>query len=556
KVIPQQARRPLDIKSSSSHHERVLESPLPGETRIPNLSLTQYIWQDLDKWVAKPAMVCTADDRSYTYGELRALCKRFANALSALGLKRKEVVGIVLPNIPEFHIVIQGAIEAGLIATFANPLYTPEEIRRQFQNAGVKCTITIPQLLPLVKQIVPTLSDHKATILVTPEDNTDSSVHSLRDLLINSLPEDIPPSLPDDVALLPYSSGTTGLPKGVMHTPQFSADKPYEYIVTHLEFETTQEVVLSVLPFFHIYGFNGILNASIMNGMHVISLPKFTPEDYLSCVIKYRPTVLFVVPSLLLCLATHPGVTKEHLSSIEKVVCGAAPATKNLIDKFLHKIDKDISIRQGYGMTESSPVTLIARRGAPISKVASCGQLVPLTQAKVVDLTTGESLGPHQSGELWIRGPQVMLGYLNNEEATRDTIDSEGWLHTGDVAYYDEDEYFYIVDRTKELIKVKANQVSPTELENILLQMPGITDVAVVGIPDIAAGEVPQAFVVRKPDAANLTEETIKQFVESKVASYKKLAGGVRFIDIIPRNHAGKVLRQQLKVLAEKSPIQ
>ncbi|PSN40615.1 putative 4-coumarate--CoA ligase 3 [Blattella germanica] len=559
----QDKRHQTTASARATKAEKILESPLPGEIKIPELTLSEYVWQDVGKWLNKPAVTCGVTGRSYSFGEARIMCKRFGNALLAsCGLKKNDVVGIVLPNIPEYLVAIHGAIEAGLVVTFANPLYTPEEIQRQFSNAGVKCTITIPQLLPLIKQVVPSLPGHKATIVVSAEDIPDTSIKSFKQLIIEASQDDLPRSSPNDVALLPYSSGTTGLPKGVMlanrnlvaNLEQLKHPDMQDHAATT---DTTQDVALSVLPFFHIYGFNGILNPCIMNGLHMVSLPKFTPEDYIACVAKYKPTILFVVPSLLLFLASHPAVTKEHLSSVEKVVCGAAPATKNLIDKFKFKVDRDnINIRQGYGMTESSPVTLFAKRDAPRSKTGSCGQLVSQTQAKVVDLSTGESLGSHQSGELWIRGPQVMLGYLNNDQATKETLDSEGWLHTGDVAYYDEDEYFYIVDRTKELIKVKGNQVSPTELENILLQMPGIADVAVVGIPDVLAGELPRAFVVRRPDATELTEEIIQKFVEPHVASYKKLAGGVRFIDIIPRNPAGKVLRHQLKVLGEKSPIQ
>ncbi|XP_069687233.1 uncharacterized protein [Periplaneta americana] len=563
-LLSLQRRHQNTAASTAANLDRILESPFPGETQIPNVSLTEYIWKDVDKWLSKPSVTCGTSGRTYTYGEARALSRRFANALlGECGLKRGDVVGLLLPNIPEYLIAIHGAIEAGIIVTFANPLYTADEVRRQFVNGSVRCSITIPQLLPIVTQVAPTIPDYKTTIVIGMDDHQpDGSLLSFKKLLIDSLPADIPKAHPDEIALLPYSSGTTGLPKGVKlsHRNLVSNLEQIQHpdVLLHRPTtETTQEVVLTVLPFFHIYGFNGILNPTAVFGMHLVSIPKFTPEDYLACIDKFKPTILFLVPSLLLFLASHPGVTKEHLSSIEKVVCGAAPATKNLIDKFKAKVDRDnINIRQGYGMTESSPVTLFAPKHIPRSKTGSCGQLVPLTQAKVVDLTTGESLGPHQSGELWVRGPQIMLGYLNNEEATQETLDSEGWLHTGDVAYYDDDEYFYIVDRTKELIKVKGNQVSPTELESVILQMPAVADVAVVGIPDLLAGELPRAFVVRRPDFPNVTESDIQQFVEPKVASYKKLAGGVKFIDIIPRNPAGKILRHELKVLGEKIPVQ
>ncbi|XP_021913242.1 4-coumarate--CoA ligase-like [Zootermopsis nevadensis] len=530
--------------TTAARPERILEPPYPEKMQIPEATITEFVWQDVGQWLSKPAVTCGSSGRSYSHGETRALCRRFANALlGAVGLRQGDVLGLLLPNMPEFVIAIHGAIEAGIIVTFANPLYTPDEIGRQFMNAGVRASVTIPQLLPVMAQVGRSLPDYKWTIAVGGELQADGTVLSFQRLLSESVDADIPKLSPGDVALLPYSSGTTGLPKGVKlshrnlvaNLQQISHPDILLHVPTT---ETTQEVALSVLPYFHIYGFNGILNPTILYGMHIVSIPKFTPEDYIGCVIKFKPTILFVVPSLMLFLASHPSVTREHLSSIKHVVCGAAPATKNLIDKFKSKVDRDINIRQGYGMTESAPVTIFPSKHAPLSKMGSCGQIVPETQAKVVDLTTGQSLGPHESGELLIRGPQVMLGYLNNDEATQETIDPDGWLHTGDVAYYDEDEYFYIVDRTKELIKVKGNQVSPTELESIL------------------AGEVPRAFVVRHPDYQSLTEADVQEYVEPKVASYKKLAGGVKFIDVIPRNPAGKVLRQQLKVLGDKSPIQ
>jgi len=308
-----------------------------------------------------------------------------------------------------------------------------------------------------------------------------------------------------------------------------------------------QERVLSVLPFFHIYGFNGILNGVLSHGLHMITIPKFTPESYIECVIKYKPTFLFVVPSLLLFLASHPSVKPEHLSSIKEITCGAAPASKGLIDNFLQKAQKDIRIRQGYGMTESAPVSLYTRVTLPENKMGSTGQLVKGTQARIVSLIDGKDMGPHKSGELLIRGPQVMAGYLKNDKATKETIDEEGWLHTGDVAYYDEDEYFFIVDRTKELIKVKGNQVSPTELENLIMELKEVGDVAVVGIPDVLSGEIPRAFVVKRP-GMDITEKAILNHVEKNVVAYKKLAGGVKFLDLIPRNPSGKVLRNELKV--------
>jgi len=478
--------------------------------------------------------------------------------LQRLALKKGDVIGLLMPNIPEYVFAIHGALEAGLVVTFVNPLYTTGEILRQFENAGVKCCVTIPQLAPITDAIGPKLKGYKATIVVGGETDQPKKVFGFKDIVTAAKPNVLLPEVdPREVALLPYSSGTTGMPKGVMLTHRNCVANLEQCVHPALVSHTPtcadyQERILSVLPFFHIYGFNGILNTSLSYGLHMISIPKFTPESYIECVLKYKPTFLFVVPSLLLFLASHPAVKSEHLTSIKEVTCGAAPATKSLIDKFLEKVGRnDIVVRQGYGMTETSPVTLVSPSKMPESKAGSTGQLVRGTRAKIVSLKTGENQPPHSSGELYVQGPQVMVGYLNNEEATKETIDAEGWLRTGDVAYYDEDGYFFIVDRTKELIKVKGNQVSPTELEGIIMQMPGVADCAVVGIPDILSGEIPRAFVVRRP-GFHITENEVTNYLEPKVASYKKLAGGVRFLDVIPRNPAGKVLREELKVFGTK----
>ncbi|KAJ8940228.1 hypothetical protein NQ314_010791 [Rhamnusium bicolor] len=339
------------------------------------------------------------------------------------------------------------------------------EIRRQFENAGVKVIITVPLLLEVATTIGPTLQGYRSTICIGGEDDISKNVHGLESLLTAGHESELPGINPQELALLPYSSGTTGLPKGVMLSHYnlvanlVQGDHPA--LTSPYDNDGQRFKVLTVLPFFHIYGFNGILSICIRNGSHIITIPRFTPEDYIKALVTYRPTSLFVVPSLLLFLASHPAVTADHLASVQAVQSGAAPLSEGLLQKFREKINRpEVLIRQGYGMTESAPVTFFMPNLTPPSKLGSVGIPYPGTEAKIISLSTGEPLGTHQSGELLVRGPQLMMGYLNNERATAETIDEDGWLHTGDVAYYDEDGYLYIVDRCKELIKVKGNQTS------------------------------------------------------------------------------------------------
>lgn len=529
-----------------------------GEVDVPDKTLSQFIWSKSSGWKNLPALTCGLSGRSYTFATSENLCKVGAQALLAnTDLKPGDRIGLLLPNVPEYMVAVHASLQAGLIVTFANPLYTVPELTRQFQSAKVRCIITIPQLLEAAQAVAKTLDNYDCTINIGGSAEPEQRILGLESLMSPSESVKLPEVRPSDISVLLYSSGTTGVPKGVMLTHrnlvtniiQLTDRALIDYSDPTEEF---QETVLTVLPFFHIYGFNTILNYMTYIGAHLVTIPKFTPQDYIACLENHKPTVLFVVPSLLLLLITHPEVTPQHLSSVKKIFCGAAPMKKGLIDQFFKKIGRnDCTVSQGYGMTETSPSVTITPYTMPYSKSGSCGRLLPSTMARVIDLTDGKDVGmPNKPGELLVKGPQVMKGYLDNPVATSEAIDIDGWLHTGDVVYYDEDEYFYVVDRTKELIKVKGNQVSPTELESLILEIPGVADAAVIGIPDTFAGELPKAYVVKKPGFDNITPEQVQEFVTSKVATYKKLAGGVSFVDAIPRNSAGKILRNELKNLS------
>ncbi|CAG9788381.1 unnamed protein product [Diatraea saccharalis] len=558
RVFCQHFVRSLATQTAPNLDIKDLSSPW-GDIQVNNETLTDHVFSDLELWADQPSLTCGISGRSYDYGMMRMMIERCASALlAALSLTPGERIGLILPNIPEFAVLIHGAMRAGLVVTFANPLYTADEMKRQFSDCHVKAIATIEMFMPVAEEVSKALKDYKGTIWVGGDDDKTKGIFGLRSLLMADHSADLPNLNADDVCLIPYSSGTTGMPKGVMLTHKNLVSNLKQVhcpkVMKYGGEKGKGDVILTVPPFFHIYGFNGILNYNLKLGYHIVSMPKFTPDDYIKCLVQYKPTTLFVVPSLLAFLGTHPMVTKDHLQSVETIMVGAAPTTDSILEKFLLKCQKtkdEVRLLQGYGMTESSPVSLMTPYEYPHGKVGSVGQLVCSTQGRVVSLTDGRALPPHQSGELWIRGPQIMKGYWNNEAATKETLDSEGWLHTGDVAYYDEDHYFYIVDRTKELIKVKGNQVSPTEIESIIMEMPEVADVAVVGMPDHLAGELPKAFVVQKP-RGQLTEKQVYDFVAQKLTKYKHLDGGVAFLDAIPRNVAGKIMRNELKVLGRK----
>jgi acyl-CoA synthetase (AMP-forming)/AMP-acid ligase II len=349
-----------------------------------------------------------------------------------------------------------------------------------------------------------------------------------------------------DVVALPYSSGTTGLPKGVMLTHRnLVANLCQAANAENFDGFKEPDTIIAVLPFFHIYGLVVIMKLGLSEGATVVSMPRFDFQEFLVAMGKYRVTIAPLVPPIVLGMVKHPALEQYDLSNVRLVFSGAAPLGGALA--------RDLSARlhcpvvQGYGMTEASPVThLSPTRNAPL-KPASIGRVVPNTEVKILDVDSGRELGVGQEGELLIRGPQIMKGYLNRPRETADSIDREGWYHTGDVGYVDEDGYFFIVDRTKELIKYKGLQVAPAELEALLLTHPAVLDAAVIRSPDEEAGEVPKAFVVLKPDDASqaTSAEAIMAFVAGRVAPHKRVRR-LEFVAQIPKSASGKILRRLL----------
>src|SRR5437588_2166590 len=305
-----------------------------------------------------------------------------------------------------------------------------------------------------------------------------------------------------------------------------------------LDYFSHDDILVCVLPLFHIYGLVVVLNMGLHLGATIVMMPRFDLEQFLSLIQKYRVTLSHVVPPIVLKLPKDPLVDNYDLSSLKTIFSGAAPLGPELSRECMQRIG--CGIRQGYGMTETSPVTHSSPADPAKMKLGSVGTAAPNTECKIIDPQTAAELGPNEEGEVCVRGPQIMRGYLNNAEATAHTIDKDNWLHTGDIGYADDEGNLFIVDRVKELIKYKGFQVAPAELEAILLAHPAVADAAVIPCRDDEAGEVPKAFIVLKGHA---TGDEMIEFVAGRVAPHKRIRK-IEFIDQIPKSLSGKILRR------------
>jgi len=511
----------------------IFRSPFP-EVRVPEVALTPFVLRRADELRDKPALIDGSTGREWTYGQVKEAIYRAAAGLASRGFRKGDVFAIYCHNAPEYAIAFHAAVLLGGVVTTINPLYTAGELRIQLRDSGATYLLTADGALDRALEAA-----HDSNIReifaferapgVTPFQQLLHSGGTVPEVVINPR---------EDLAALPYSSGTTGLPKGVMLTH-------YNLVANLLQIEGTahnrpDDTLICALPFFHIYGMVVILNLGLYQGATIITMPRFDLEHMLKLMQDYRVTFAHLVPPIMLALAKQPVVDHYDLSSLRTIFCAAAPLSRDLLTACASRLG--CFVKQGYGMTEASPATHMCADEPERVKTGSVGVPVPNSESKVVDPESGKILGPNQEGEICIRGPQIMLGYLNNQEATAHAIDPEGWLHTGDIGFADEEGHFYIVDRLKELIKYKGFQIAPAELEAVLLTHPGVGDAAVIAVQDDEAGEVPKAFVVLK---TKTTPEEISAYVAAHVAPYKKLRQ-VEIVDQIPKSPSGKILRRVL----------
>ncbi|MFE1644483.1 AMP-binding protein [Microbacterium sp. P01] len=520
-------------------------SPMP-DVEIPEISIYDFLFASLtDDDAQRVALIDPASGAETTYGALRAQVLAFAGALAARGVGTDTVVALLCPNVPAFATVFHGILRAGATVTTINSLYTPGEIEKQLKDAAATWLITVTPLLPQAEAAASAsgIPDDHLIVLDGAEGHL-----NLRELLTEQSPApDVSFDPATHVAVLPYSSGTTGNPKGVMLSHR-NLVANVQQCRSNIDLRDTDRV-LAVLPFFHIYGMTVLLNLALRQRASLVTMPKFDLVEFLTIIQNHHCTYLYIAPPIAVALAKHPIVDQFDITSVHSVFSGAAPLDGETAEIAGRRINA--RMLQGYGMSELSPVSHAMPYTRDDIPVSSVGTLLPNSECKLVDTETGAEIteigedGRTAPGEIWVKGPNVMLGYLNRPDATAETLDADGFLHTGDVGVYHEGGYFSIVDRVKELIKYKGYQIAPAELEALLLSHPKIMDAAVIGVNDEDKQEIPKAFIVAAPDSG-LTEDEVMTFVAENVAPHKKVRR-VEFIDAIPKSTAGKILRKDLR---------
>ncbi|NUS85594.1 MAG: 4-coumarate--CoA ligase family protein [Streptomyces sp.] len=487
-----------------------------------------------------PALVDGVRGTALSYAELDRATRRLAAAFAEAGVRQGDVVALHSPNSVLYPVVLYAVTRAGAAVTTVHPLATADEFAAQLRDAKAEWIVTASALLGVARRAGERAGGVREVFVC----DAAPGHRSIGDMLECTAPEPVVEIDPgEDVAVLPYSSGTTGTPKGVMLTHRNLATNLAQL---HPVVPTGPgDRILAVLPFFHIYGLTALVNAPLREGATVIVLPRFDVEKFLAAIQEHRATALYVAPPIVLALAKHPAVAEYDLSSLRYVMSAAAPLDAELAQACARRLGIPLLL-QAFGMTELSPGCHMVPRHARDVPPGTVGKLLPSTEMRIVE-TAGErrDLGVGEDGEILIRGPQVMKGYLGRAAESEAMVDAEGWLRTGDVGHVDADGWLYVVDRVKELIKYKGYQVAPAELEAVLLAHEAIVDAAVVGVHDADGNEIPKAYVVLGP-GAELSGDEVIDYVAGQVAPYKKVRR-VEFTDAVPRSATGKILRRELR---------
>jgi len=536
---------------------------IPHTIDYEKIPLQSYLKKAAMEFPTKTAIHFLGKELSFQ--EVYIQASKFANYLRQLGIDKGHRVAIMLPNCPQAVICYYGVLMAGGIVVMTNPLYTERELEYQLNDCGAKIIITLDLLYPRVSKvkaltglsdvIVTSIKDYlpfpknmlypfiqkKQNGIVVKVEHSGTN-HLFTKAIQNSHADEIELDCDplEDIALLQYTGGTTGYPKGVMLTHYNLVANTTMCAKWMYRCRRGEESVLGILPFFHVYGMTTVMNLSVMQGFKMILLPKFDAEDALKTISKQKPTLFPGAPTIYIALLNHPDLKKYNLSSIECCISGSAPLPLEVQEQFERETGGRLV--EGYGLSEASPVShanvLWGKR-----KNGSIGIPWPDTDAMILSFESGASAQPLEIGELAIKGPQVMKGYWNNPEETVSTF-REGWLLTGDLGYMDEEGYFYIVDRKKDMIIAGGYNIYPREIEEVLYEYEKVQEVVVAGIPDPYRGETVKAYVVLK-QGMECTEEEIDEFARKYLAAYK-VPKIYEFRNELPKTAVGKILRRAL----------
>jgi long-chain acyl-CoA synthetase len=539
------------------------EKGVPEKLDYEDICLPNILERTAGKFPNKMALLF--EGYKVTYGELNNMVNRFAAALHSFGIKEGDSVAILLPNLIPCVVAYYAILKIGGIVVMNNPLYSDRELIHQFNDSASKALITIDLLgnrmidlrpktnikqilytsigdyLPFPKNLLFPLVAKKKKLAADVKSSAD--VYKWKNVLAKSSPN--PPEVDlsfDDVAMYQYTGGTTGVSKGVMLT-HGNLSKQVQQVGAWFPAFDSNEIMLGALPFFHVFGLTTAMNLAIYLGWGDILVPKPQPEPLIQAIRKFKPTFVPLVPTMYIGILNHPHIDNIDLTSIKGCFSGSAPLPLEVIRDFENKTGAVIV--EGYGLTESSPVTHVNPFSGGKRKIGSIGIPISDTECRIVDLVDGNTDVPiGESGEILVKGPQVMKGYWNRPEETANTL-TDGWLHTGDIGKMDEEGYFYIVDRKKDMILSGGLNVYPRDIEEVFYENPKVQEAAAIGIPHPSRGESVKVFVALK-EGETATQEELIEYCKDKIAKFK-LPTEIEFRNELPKTNVGKILKKDLR---------